>query len=241
MASDAAHRDKLRSTLLVELSQRFADGAPRRRGGGCCKLRLIDPAGAPPPEFRHPLRVCSDRSVGSRPATTHRAKNEVPTLWRRSSVRPPTWRRKCCCCVAAAALAGGVLLWWLWPRTDYARQSARGAWRNRCPFSHQHHVAGLGHRLPLLPQPPSRSPRTRGLPPTYTCMTCHSQIWTNAALLAPVRDESRTAIADRLAARHRPARTTCTSITAFISPRAWGARAATAPSRRWRSPTRRRR
>ena len=27
-----------------------------------------------------------------------------------------------------------------------------------------------------------------GLPPTYTCMTCHSQIWTNAALLGPVRD-----------------------------------------------------
>ena len=26
-----------------------------------------------------------------------------------------------------------------------------------------------------------------GLPPTTTCMTCHSQIWTNAALLAPVR------------------------------------------------------
>jgi hypothetical protein len=24
------------------------------------------------------------------------------------------------------------------------------------------------------------------MPPTYTCMTCHSQIWTNAALLAPV-------------------------------------------------------
>ena len=28
----------------------------------------------------------------------------------------------------------------------------------------------------------------RVMPPTYTCMTCHSQIWTNAALLAPVRD-----------------------------------------------------
>jgi hypothetical protein len=26
-----------------------------------------------------------------------------------------------------------------------------------------------------------------GLPPTYTCMTCHSQVWTNAELLAPVR------------------------------------------------------
>jgi hypothetical protein len=26
-----------------------------------------------------------------------------------------------------------------------------------------------------------------GLPPTYTCMTCHSQIWTGAEMLAPVR------------------------------------------------------
>jgi hypothetical protein len=26
-----------------------------------------------------------------------------------------------------------------------------------------------------------------GLPPTHTCMTCHSQIWTNAAMLAPDR------------------------------------------------------
>ena len=26
-----------------------------------------------------------------------------------------------------------------------------------------------------------------GVPPTETCMTCHSQIWTNAAMLAPVR------------------------------------------------------
>jgi hypothetical protein len=26
-----------------------------------------------------------------------------------------------------------------------------------------------------------------GIPPTEICMTCHSQIWTNAAILAPVR------------------------------------------------------
>ena len=26
-----------------------------------------------------------------------------------------------------------------------------------------------------------------GIPPTHTCMTCHSQIWTNAEILAPVR------------------------------------------------------
>jgi hypothetical protein len=27
-----------------------------------------------------------------------------------------------------------------------------------------------------------------GIPPTKTCMNCHAQIWTNAALLQPVRD-----------------------------------------------------
>ena len=26
-----------------------------------------------------------------------------------------------------------------------------------------------------------------GFPPTHTCMSCHSQIWTNAEMLAPVR------------------------------------------------------
>jgi hypothetical protein len=30
-----------------------------------------------------------------------------------------------------------------------------------------------------------------GLPPTQTCMTCHSQIWTNAPMLEPVRASYR--------------------------------------------------
>ena len=28
---------------------------------------------------------------------------------------------------------------------------------------------------------------TAGLPPTHTCMTCHSQIWTSSPMLEPVR------------------------------------------------------
>ena len=36
--------------------------------------------------------------------------------------------------------------------------------------------------------PGSRRPPSPGVPPTETCMTCHSQIWTNAAMLAPVRE-----------------------------------------------------
>ena len=34
----------------------------------------------------------------------------------------------------------------------------------------------------------SRRSATAGIPPTWTCMTCHSQIWTGAEMLAPVRD-----------------------------------------------------
>ena len=36
---------------------------------------------------------------------------------------------------------------------------------------------------------PSRISANAGLPPTQTCMTCHSQIWTNAEMLEPVRAE----------------------------------------------------
>jgi hypothetical protein len=33
-----------------------------------------------------------------------------------------------------------------------------------------------------------------GMPPTQTCMTCHSQLWTNAELLKPVRESWRTGV-----------------------------------------------
>jgi hypothetical protein len=55
------------------------------------------------------------------------------------------------------------------------------------PFSHQHHVAGLGIDCRYCHTSVTRS-AFAGLPPTHTCMTCHSQIWTNAAILQPVRD-----------------------------------------------------
>ena len=41
--------------------------------------------------------------------------------------------------------------------------------------------------LPLLPWRRRRRAAFAGLPPTHTCMTCHSQLFTNAAMLAPVR------------------------------------------------------
>ena len=85
-----------------------------------------------------------------------------------------------------AALAAGVAWWWLMPRSDWARQVGFHI-DQPVPFSHQHHVAGLGIDCRFCHAAVEVSARA-GLPPTWTCMTCHSQIWTNATLLAPVRD-----------------------------------------------------
>ena len=55
------------------------------------------------------------------------------------------------------------------------------------PFSHEHHVNGLGISCLYCHTSVTQS-AFAGIPPTKTCMTCHSQIWTNAAILQPVRD-----------------------------------------------------
>jgi hypothetical protein len=54
------------------------------------------------------------------------------------------------------------------------------------PFSHKHHVEGLGLQCQYCHTTVEDSSYA-GIPPTKTCINCHSQIWTNAALLEPVR------------------------------------------------------
>ncbi len=58
------------------------------------------------------------------------------------------------------------------------------------PFSHQHHVAGLGIDCRYCHTSVERS-AFAGIPPTETCMNCHRQIWTNAELLEPIRASYR--------------------------------------------------
>ena len=58
------------------------------------------------------------------------------------------------------------------------------------PFSHQHHVGGLGIDCRYCHTSVEVS-SFAGIPPTKTCMNCHAQIWTNAAMLAPVRESFR--------------------------------------------------
>jgi hypothetical protein len=54
------------------------------------------------------------------------------------------------------------------------------------PFSHKHHVMGLGLQCQYCHTSVEKSSYA-GIPPTKTCMNCHAQIWTNAGLLEPVR------------------------------------------------------
>jgi hypothetical protein len=58
------------------------------------------------------------------------------------------------------------------------------------PFSHQHHYSGLGIDCRYCHTSVEVS-GFAGIPPTKTCMNCHSQIWTNAPMLEPVRESYR--------------------------------------------------
>jgi hypothetical protein len=61
------------------------------------------------------------------------------------------------------------------------------------PFSHKHHVGELGLDCRYCHASVEVS-SSAGMPPTQTCMTCHSQIWTGAAMLEPVRASYRDSV-----------------------------------------------
>jgi hypothetical protein len=91
---------------------------------------------------------------------------------------------------AALVGAGGLLLVlllmiWVVPVSGY-NTLERYVPVQPVPFSHKHHVSGLGLDCRYCHTTVEVS-QNAGMPPTETCMTCHSQIWTNANLLEPVR------------------------------------------------------
>ena len=57
-------------------------------------------------------------------------------------------------------------------------------------FSHAHHVGGDGLDCRYCHTSVEKS-SFAGIPPTKTCMNCHSQLWTNAPILEPVRASFR--------------------------------------------------
>jgi hypothetical protein len=58
-------------------------------------------------------------------------------------------------------------------------------------FSHEHHVGGLGIDCRYCHVSVEQS-AFADIPPTHTCMTCHSQIWADSPALAPIRESFTT-------------------------------------------------
>jgi hypothetical protein len=75
-------------------------------------------------------------------------------------------------------------------RSSYVTQ-AYVARTQPVPFSHKHHVEGMGIDCRYCHTSVEVS-SFAGLPPTKTCMNCHSQVWAQAPMLEPVRESFRT-------------------------------------------------
>lgn len=75
-------------------------------------------------------------------------------------------------------------------RSSYVTQ-AGVAREQPVQFSHAHHVGGLGIDCRYCHTSVEVS-NFAGIPPTRTCMNCHSQIWNQSPYLEPVRDSFKT-------------------------------------------------
>ena len=93
--------------------------------------------------------------------------------------------------VVAILLAGGAFFFY----TQIARSSyLTGTFVEKqqpVQFSHKHHVGddGIDCRYCHTSVETSAS---AGIPPTQTCMNCHTQIWADSPYLEPVRESYRT-------------------------------------------------
>jgi hypothetical protein len=95
--------------------------------------------------------------------------------------------------LAKVSLIGALLLvaalvwaWLVYTRSSYGT-GAGIVHVQPVPFSHEHHVGGLGIDCRYCHSTVEHSSYA-GLPPTKTCMNCHSQIWVGSDMLAPVRE-----------------------------------------------------
>ena len=99
--------------------------------------------------------------------------------------------------IARVSIIGGVLIavaigvaLHFFVRSSYMTQ-VDVAREQPVPFSHLHHVTELGIDCRYC-HTSVEDEAFAGIPPTQTCMTCHSQIHTDAEVLEPVRESYRT-------------------------------------------------
>jgi hypothetical protein len=87
------------------------------------------------------------------------------------------------------AASGGALFEVIADSTYATRQG--DAREQPVPFSHAHHVGSMGIDCRYCHTSVDNSDWAV-IPPTKTCMNCHSQIWINSSTLEPVRESFRT-------------------------------------------------
>ncbi len=108
-----------------------------------------------------------------------------------SQLFPPSANTLARASLVVVVLAGGV-------GAAVVLNTNRLPWVNRqyeavqqpVPFSHAHHVGQLGLECRYCHTSVDRSSYA-GIPPTKTCMNCHSAIWNQSPTLEPVRSSFR--------------------------------------------------
>jgi hypothetical protein len=83
-----------------------------------------------------------------------------------------------------------IMAWLVWADYELAKSpyltEVNVAKQQPVPFSHKHHAGELGIDCRYCHTSVETS-SDAGMPPTQTCMTCHSQIWVTSPMLEPVR------------------------------------------------------
>jgi len=94
--------------------------------------------------------------------------------------------------ILGSLLIVGLLFWVVMViyRSPYV-SAADTTYLQPVPFSHEHHVGRLGIDCRYCHTSVEDS-SFAGIPPTKTCMNCHSQMWVGSTMLEPVRDSYRT-------------------------------------------------
>ena len=92
---------------------------------------------------------------------------------------------------SSLAFVGGLVVFLTWlvfvlMRSDMVT-AANEYVEQPVQFSHAHHVGGVGIDCRYCHTSVEKA-AFAGIPPVQTCYNCHAQIWTNAEMLAPIRD-----------------------------------------------------